>query len=341
MSVTPPLHQGENTAQTQPNFWKSFWDFKASHWAEVILTGVLVGVGIAQVVIYNRQAGMMKSQNGIAIDQALIAHSQADISSRQADIMDKQASISREADLLTEDIQRAFVSAAGVRIDKKPGEIPGHPGQFETYIWFTPSIENGGSTPTKNLRISAQAYLDPSRPGVNAKLPIGAGMGAQQVIAFSHLPDAGPPDPEETFIELEKQEREGKPAQITRGLLGPHVSQNFGGLGVPLEETKRLIQDGGRWFVLGSIHYNDRFSQSPERRYKYCFSIGFTTSDNGEPTPTTTTCAHWNCADDECVDDKSAYEAETKGWIQTPVYAITPTTASPPNLPNPALKKNR
>src|ERR1700727_402721 len=133
--------------------------------------------------------------------------------------MRSQASLATTANLLTESTQRAFVSATGVRIDKLPQETPGHAGQFEPYLYFYPALENGGNTPTKNLRISAQAYLDPTRTDVEVKLPLSVAIGPKQSFSVAHLPMAGPPDPEIIFARDQKNEREGKPSSLIRALL--------------------------------------------------------------------------------------------------------------------------
>ena len=259
-----------NTPEAEPppsakpprNQWQAsepFIDFKASHLVEIGLTLAIALVGLLQLGVYMRQAKIMKDQTTISTAQTMIAGTQSEISGRQADIMKSQASIATQANFLTESTQRAFVSATGIRVDKQPGEIIGHLGQFEPYLFFYPTLENGGNTPTKNLRISAQAYLDPSRTDVEVKLPLNVGIGPKQSFSVAHLPAAGPPDPQTIFAQSELKEREGKPSTIIRALLGPRVSQTFGGFGVPVEETKRRMQEGERWFVLGSIHYNDRF----------------------------------------------------------------------------------
>jgi hypothetical protein len=109
------------------------------------------------------------------------------------------------------------------------------------------------------------------------------------------------------------------------------VTQSLGGFGVPVEETKRRLQDGERIFVLGAIHYEDIFAGSQQRVSKYCFAIGFSISELGELKSATGPCPHWNCADDECKSDKAAYDIETAGWVQ-PAFMSIPS--SPPPYPS-------
>lgn len=284
---------------------RRYWEAAVSpHWVEILLAVALIFVGAAQVGIYLRQAG----------------------------IMDKQARIAGQQNEITAQSSPAIVFARDVRVEKKDGAIPGNPGKFETYWWFSPVIENGGSTSTKNMRINADAAFDPSRPEIEVKLPLGMGLGPKQGLTVTHLSNAGPWDPEEGLIAAEGLERQSKPSSIIRTILGPHVSQAVAGFGVPIEETKRRMQEGGRWFILGAIHYNDRFSPSP-RLSKYCFGIGFEIMASGELNPTTSPCPHWNCADEECESDKTAYNTETANWHAPAMLSIPPS--QPPYPPPP------
>jgi hypothetical protein len=172
------------------------------------------------------------------------------------------------------------------------------------------------------MRIAA---YDPSRPNVEVKLPLGLAIGPKQGIVLTHIPQAGPSDPELFLTQAEEAEKQSKPSNLIRAILGPHVSHTVAGFGVPVEETKRRLQDGGRWFVFGALHYDDRFSNPSIRVSKYCFSIGFEISASGEINPTYGPCPHWNCADDECEGDKAAYGTETANWQTPPLLEIPPT----------------
>jgi hypothetical protein len=155
------------------------------------------------------------------------------------------------------------------------------------------------------------------------------GYGVKQLSYIGHLPEAGPVDPEKYLVEAEGLERQSKPSGIIRTILGPHVSQAIAGFGVPLEETKRRVQDGGRWFIVGAIHYDDRFSNSSTKLSKYCFAIGFGTNASGDLSPTYSPCPHWNCADEECENDKAAYDTETANWHEPHLLSIP--ASQPPN----------
>lgn len=305
----PPEQPQRQRAQgDQPTAQREqFWDLKASHWVEVFLTIVLICVGLLQYRVYTRQAG----------------------------IMDKQVEIASRQNEITVQSSRAIVYAKDIRIEKKDGAIPGKPGQFEAYWWFSPVVENGGSTSTKNMRISPQAAFDPSRPEVEVKLPMGMALGPKQAMTVSHLPEAGPVDPEDRLVEAEKLERQGKPSYIIRTILGPHAPQAIAGFGIPIEEAKRRVQEGGRWFLLGAIHYDDRFSNSSTRLSKYCFGIGFEITASGELNPTTSPCPHWNCADEECESDKTAYGSDTANGHAPAILSIPPSKPPYPAAPSP------
>jgi hypothetical protein len=164
---------------------------------------------------------------------------------------------------------------------------------------------------------------------------LGIALGPKVNMILTHLPEAGPFDPEEILIEAEKLEQQGKPSYITRTILGPHVSQAVAGFGIPIEETKRRAQEGGRWFLLGAIHYDDRFANSSTRLSKYCFGIGFEITATGELNPTTSPCPHWNCADEECENDKTAYNTETANWRGTALLSLPASQPPFPPAPSP------
>jgi len=285
-----------------------FFDLKFSHYIEIILTGALVGIAYFQYSVYTRQAGIMETQ--------------ARISSDQNDITIQSA--------------RAIIYAKEVRIEKKSIADPVKPGQFEDLWQFSPVIENGGSTTTKNMRIGAVAAFDPThRPEAEVKLPFFHKVGPKQYLYVRHLPDAGPLDPEEHLIREESLEQQGEQATITHTIVGPHVSQAITGFGIPIREAKRWMQEDARWFILGAIHYDDRFSNASNRLSKYCFSIGFEITASGELEPTTNPCLHWNCADEECKDDKAAYNAETANWSEPPMLVAPEDSPPNPNWPVP------
>ena len=73
MSSTSEKEPTEQASKKPPKrYWSAtepFFDFRASHWVEIFLTIALIGVGVAQFVVYWRQAGIMKTQADIASTQ--------------------------------------------------------------------------------------------------------------------------------------------------------------------------------------------------------------------------------------------------------------------------------
>jgi len=65
----PEARPEEQPRRRNRNARAQFFDFKASHWVEVALTVVLIGVGAAQALVYWRQTGIIKEQAGIAAAQ--------------------------------------------------------------------------------------------------------------------------------------------------------------------------------------------------------------------------------------------------------------------------------
>jgi hypothetical protein len=108
---------------------ESFCDLKLSHWVEIFLTFALLLVGISQLVVYWRQAGIMK----------------------------QQAVISRQQNDITIAIQRAFVSIYDVDIVVRKDE------EGKVLAWdFSVVVENTGSTPTVEA-----SYLTSGSQGLN------------------------------------------------------------------------------------------------------------------------------------------------------------------------------
>jgi hypothetical protein len=56
----PRQQAAEEPSNGNRNASGPFWDLKASHWSQGILTFALVGIGVAQFCVYNRQAEIMQ-----------------------------------------------------------------------------------------------------------------------------------------------------------------------------------------------------------------------------------------------------------------------------------------
>jgi hypothetical protein len=103
-----------------------FWDLKASHWATVLLTCALVGVGIAQYRVYSRQAEIMNGQQEVMQNQL------------------------KEAQLE----QRAWVSIASPSIRGMSSDSNG------IRIELAFALKNSGRNPAVNSFVSVEASAD-------------------------------------------------------------------------------------------------------------------------------------------------------------------------------------
>jgi hypothetical protein len=61
--------QGQETQKPPKRYWEAkeqFFDLKASHWVQIVLTIVLGCIAYAQYTVYSRQAGIMDEQTNIS-----------------------------------------------------------------------------------------------------------------------------------------------------------------------------------------------------------------------------------------------------------------------------------
>jgi hypothetical protein len=194
--------------------------------------------------------------------------------------------IAREAFVST---QRAFITVSQVKIEMRDGLVPGEtgkPGTKVQYWWFTPEIENSGNTPTKNLRYRPIASCGPRA----------LALGPKQAF-YCPTDISGPEDPDDPSHDT---------LVPAKSVLGPHAKIPIGGVGVLPGFLQEISNTGFKWYIYGSIHYNDIFVNSESHVTKYCFGISLT--DLTEMKPGYGLCEHWNCADDECKVDRDAYD---------------------------------
>jgi hypothetical protein len=209
-------------------------------------------------------------------------------------------------------VQRAFVTVATFDMSVRIGPRPSDGSQIK-YWWFTPNIKNSGNTPTKNMNYLAIASCAPTP----------AGLGAKQIMYCEAAGFREPSDPADIL---------GKP-QIRSGtaIVGPQATVPVGGVGVT-EDFIKALENGIPWFLYGIIQYNDIFPNSPTHVTKFCYQIIANISDKGELFPTYNFCTHWNCADDDCDDDRKAWEADVAAGRMAitglPTITITPIEKS-------------
>lgn len=117
--ISNPEPSDDTNTKPPRRHWKAtepFWDFRASHWVEVALTAALLGVGLSQLYVYWRQAGIMKTQ-------------------------------ANTAELMAS-LQRAFITVSELK--ESP---PDNTADINAPWRFTPIIKNSGSTPALDVKI--------------------------------------------------------------------------------------------------------------------------------------------------------------------------------------------
>jgi hypothetical protein len=210
------------------------------------------------------------------------------IANKQWSAMTESNKINRES---FTSVQRAFIAISDVEVTPlyTSGEI--------THWALRVNVENSGNTPTVDLNVMPN----------NTFFPIGKQDGWNQPYLGIKLPEV-PGDPEDIRVVLK---RGGISLQA---LIGPHVKYPIASIGLPAAKgapngIEDVLAGHTRAFTYGAIHYHDIFEATREHVTKYCYGIGAEETKDGVR-PRAYPCSHWNCADDECKQDKSAYEAE-------------------------------
>ena len=172
-------------------------------------------------------------------------------------------------------IQRAFVTVTDVSIDTFHKQVPNMTGDL---FWrFIPTIENSGTTPTKNMKWTTSEVV------------------------------GGPIDDfNKLGLDIEALLKDNKNAW-RYGILGPRAQMNFTYSADHLELHEswipRLAANAVSHVWQGVIRYNDIFPNTEEHVTKFCYVIRVSNT-GGTQTPFLQQCyGHKNCADDECKSD--------------------------------------
>jgi hypothetical protein len=217
-----------------------------------------------------------------------------------------QALVSNQGNAITRSgyvtVQRAFVTISEFRVEMRDGLAPSPPGQpgVPTKYWtFIPVMKNSGTTPTKNLR-----YL----PIGMCNITIFQGQGGFSVGPRTIMqcdPEVNPIDPAD------------HKGQISRYPLGPQAQAPLGSIAFDPTYIDKMRTTGLRAYSLGIVQYNDFFENTPPHVTKYCFEIAV----DFEGKPSYGLCAHWNCVDEECKNDRDEWEKEVaEGKIPKPNF---------------------
>jgi hypothetical protein len=189
-------------------------------------------------------------------------------------------------------VQRAFITIVDLQFEAT------RDAQGKATSWmFIPIIENSGSTPTKDMKVTRIMTGGPTKPE----------EGWSQSYPSIKLPH-DPGDPDEVYYKPE-------PFHPTHLLLGPKARLPLplsatGGIGVDL--LRNVIERGWEHAAFGVIHYYDIFPGTKEHVTKFCFAIGAEKTTQNEIKPRYGVCRHWNCADEECRADRDAYQSEVR-----------------------------
>jgi hypothetical protein len=171
-------------------------------------------------------------------------------------------------------VQRAFVFGKELLV-KYDTEVM-------SYWRFAILVTNSGNTPTKGM----------------------------EYVTISDR--ATPLDPEEAFVTTPKYVYGVPPSLIQRrsgDLLGPHDEFVLIGseTGVPAGSIAKMAEARENYYVRGVIHYRDVFKETVEHITKFCFAA-IPYKSGQETKVSVQRCLYWNCADDDCKDDRERYD---------------------------------
>jgi hypothetical protein len=185
------------------------------------------------------------------------------------------------------EVQRAFVTPNGMNFElkKEGGGIS---------VWrVVANVVNSGNTPTYNAKYrSAMGANMPIKDPGRAMFPLDGGML----------------DPEDGFIGNNNQLYKPLDTRLGRFLLGPHVIIPIFDALLPDEQMRRTLTIVGAY-----IEYDDVVAKG-HHRTKFCYVISAINDDT--ITPAYAPCEYWNCADDECKEDKKEYREAVTKWFR-------------------------
>lgn len=211
-------------------------------------------------------------------------------------------------------VQRAFLTISNVKMDHAIfNPSPGVNAKNVKSILFAPVAKNTGNTPALYLQylpIYTPCYMEMNEitAAMRPHLPL-MSTRFRQLLKLGNSP-AGcatlnssvmPTDPENDF--------RGRLAS-TSAVLGPHDEIILGGVEIADTFLEYMMMHNIHSFIYGIISYNDIFPNSQRHTTKYCYEIGTAITQKGTIQPSAIFCAHWNCADEQCKEDRAAYDEE-------------------------------
>jgi len=202
-------------------------------------------------------------------------------------------------------VQRAFVNLSSLEITSKL--VPAGDGSSEKFVIIQPVIANDGNTSTARLRYAQGAFgvTLPSPPSPNGDVTFDGNVLTSRGTIINNRIVFGPPqgdnhpaDPEELFSHDDV---------ALRFSLGPRAKHVANIIGFAEREMKEAISRGWIYYVYGIIRYNDILPDTGEHVTKFCYYLERDITAE-EFVLISNTCQYWNCTDDECDEDKKAYE---------------------------------
>jgi hypothetical protein len=198
-------------------------------------------------------------------------------------------------------VQRAFI-APSITIEAQ--------GTGDQIKWLVvPFIENTGNTPTRSLRANIIGTLGPDYQELGFQKSLDAEVGYNQGVEIGGVPP-------------------------TQAFLGPHAKVSY----MSLEHTQQQLKmiSTGEWasVLAGTIHYYDVFDRTPEHITEYCYRLHAKQHPDGILEPVSGQCEWFNCADDECTDQRHRYQkAMTEAYARfgkpVPAQVFAPITFEP------------
>jgi hypothetical protein len=218
-------------------------------------------------------------------------------------------------------VQRAFITVSNMREEA----IQDSSGRR---IWrYVPAIENSGTTPTTRMEVVS---ITPSNDWM-VRLTLkhrAVDKYRNNNVKMSELINSidmtydmmGAIDPADIFswTKTEIPELAIIPSVVLgpKGIIYPFNASSEISIedaramqGINTPPSNRL----GKFFY-GAIKYTDIFNE--DHLTKYCFRIdNYAIRESGE-TPFPSLCAHWNCTDAACDDDKKEYDADVAAFYR-------------------------
>jgi hypothetical protein len=248
----------------------------------IFLIGFLA-LALALIICFSSPKGTARLFDRAIASGTLIAVATAAVLSQQANQINR---------LSFSAVQRAFVTVVDLQFEATTGN-DGRPVSW----MFTPIIENSGTTPTVNMKITGVMTGGPTKPE----------KGWSNLYPSVELP-RDPSDPYEVYYLPE-------PFRALHVVLGPKARMPLplsasGGIGVDL--LQNVIEHDWQHSIYGTIHYYDVFPDSVEHITKFCFALGAEKTSSNEIKPRYGYRGHWNCADSECASDRDNYRKEIR-----------------------------